>query len=56
VEVLGQFDFDPGKCQVIFKDGERDLWQAEFGWAAGKKFKFDFEDKWEGENIAWLSN
>ncbi len=47
VEVLGQFDFDPGKCQVVFKAGEKELWQKEFGWQAGKKFKFEFEDKWE---------
>jgi hypothetical protein len=46
VEVLGQFDFDPGKCQVVFKAGEKELWQKEFGWAAGKKFKFEFEDEW----------
>jgi hypothetical protein len=47
-EVLGQFDFDPGTCQVIFKAGDKELWQKEFGVGlAGKKFKFDFEDKWE---------
>ena len=48
VEVLGQFNFDPGTCQVVFKDGEKELWQKEFGKGlAGKKFKFEFEDKWE---------
>jgi mono/diheme cytochrome c family protein len=47
VEVLGQFDFDPGTCQVIFKAGDKELWQKEFGWQAGKKFKFEFDDKWE---------
>jgi hypothetical protein len=47
VEVLGQFDFDPGKCQVVFKDGEKELWQKEFGWQAGKKFKFEFDDTWK---------
>jgi hypothetical protein len=46
LEVLGQFDFDPGKCQVVFKAGEKELWQKEFGWQAGKKFKFEFDDNW----------
>jgi len=47
VEVLGQFDFDPGTNRVVFKAGEKELWHNEFGWAAGKKFKFEFDDKWE---------
>jgi len=47
VEVLGQFDFDPGKCQVLFKAGDRELLKKEFGWQNGKKFKFDFEQRWE---------
>lgn len=47
VEVLGQFDFDPGKCQVGFKADDRELLKKEFGWQNGKKFKFDFEQKWE---------
>src|SRR5436190_2468556 len=46
MEVLGQFDFDPGKCQVTLRDGEKELWQKEFIWAAGKKFKFEVEDEW----------
>ena len=46
VEVLGQFDFDPGKCRAVFKADDRELWQQEFGWQAGKKFKFEFEEKW----------
>jgi hypothetical protein len=45
VDVLGQFDFDPGKCKVVFKTDDRESWQKEFGWQAGKKFKFDFDEK-----------
>ncbi len=45
-EVLGQFDFDPGRSLVVFNADDRELWQHEFGWAAGKKFKFEFDDKW----------
>jgi len=46
VEVLGQFDFDPGKCNVVFKADDRELWHKEFGWQAGKKFKFEFGEEW----------
>lgn len=47
VEVLGQFAFDPGTCQVVFKADDRELWQKEFGVGlAGKKFKFEFDEKW----------
>ena len=47
VEVLGQFDFDPGKCRVTFKAGDGELMQQEFGWQNGKKFKFDFDQSWD---------
>ena len=47
VEVLGQFVFDPGKSMVSFKVGDKELWQKEFGWEAGQKFKFELDDKWE---------
>ena len=47
LEVLGQFDFDPGKCQVLFKTGDHELLKKEFGWQNGKKFKFDFDQHWE---------
>ena len=55
-EVLGQFDFDPGTCQVVFKAGDKELWQNEFGKGlAGKKFKFEFDDQWEaGEHSLTL--
>jgi hypothetical protein len=45
-EVLGQFEFDPGRSLVVFNADDRELWQHEFGWAAGKKVKFEFDDKW----------
>jgi len=46
-EVLGQFDFDPGRCRVVFKVDGREAWQQEFGWQAGKKFRYEAEQKWE---------
>ena len=47
VEVLGQFDFDPGKSRVVFKADDRELGQKEFGWQPGKKFKYEFDEQWE---------
>ena len=47
VEVLGQFEFDPGTNQVVLKAGDKELWRNIFGWAAGVKSKFEMDDKWE---------
>lgn len=41
--VKGDFDFDPGKCQVTFKLDGRSLLQKEFGWNNNKTFPFDFD-------------
>jgi hypothetical protein len=46
-EVLGQFDFDPGRCRVVLKVDDREAWRQEFGWQAGKKFRYEVEQKWE---------
>lgn len=43
----GQFDFDPGRCRVVFRIDGRELLQKEFGWYDGKLFRFDFDEKWE---------
>ncbi|HTL55295.1 MAG TPA: DUF1592 domain-containing protein [Candidatus Limnocylindrales bacterium] len=45
VEVLGQFEFDPGKCTVTFKVDDTTLGNREFTWHNGKKFKLDFDQK-----------
>ena len=43
--VNGHFDFDPGRCTVVFAvDGQERL-KKDFGW--GDKFSFDFTEKWE---------
>lgn len=47
LEVLGQFAFDPGRCKLTFKTGDKKLWETELSWQPGKKFKFEFEDSWE---------
>jgi hypothetical protein len=44
--VHGSFDFDPGRCKVVFKiNGEEKLSQ-EFGWDDNKKYHFEYDEKW----------
>ena len=45
--VRGNFDFDPGRCQISFKMAGKELLQKEFGWYDNKTFRFDFEQKLE---------
>ena len=42
--VRGNFDFDPGKCRVVFKVDDRELVQKEFGWHDFKTFQFEFPE------------
>ncbi|HKS36610.1 MAG TPA: DUF1592 domain-containing protein, partial [Verrucomicrobiae bacterium] len=46
LEVGGQFDFDPGRCRVVFKVNDRELLSQELGWHNNKKFRFNFDEKW----------
>jgi hypothetical protein len=46
VEVAGEFDFDPGRCTVVFKVDDRERWRKELAWQNNKRFQFDFEEKW----------
>src|ERR1041385_806595 len=47
LELLGQFEFDPGRCRVVFKADDRELWQDEFGWQDGGKSRHEFDQKWQ---------
>ena len=42
--VRGNFDFDPGKCRVIFKVNDREMLQKEFGWHDFKAFPLEFPE------------
>ncbi|HZZ26803.1 MAG TPA: DUF1592 domain-containing protein [Pirellulales bacterium] len=56
VVVQGNFEFDPGRCRVIFKVDDQQELQEEFGWYDGKKFHFQFEQQLsEGDHPFTLS-
>jgi hypothetical protein len=44
--VLGAFDFDPGRCTLVFKAGDRELLREDFKWESGKKHRYEFTEKW----------
>ncbi len=45
--VKGAFDFDPARCEVIFKSDDQELLRREYKWEDGKKFHYEFPVKWE---------
>jgi len=45
-DILGQFDFDPGRVRAVFKIDDREVWTEEVGWQNGKKFRHVFEQNW----------
>jgi hypothetical protein len=47
VNVRGEFDFDPGRCNLTFKVDDRELLKKEFGWQNGKTIKFEYDETWE---------
>jgi hypothetical protein len=48
LSVRGTFDFDPGKCRVIFKVDGRELLTREFSWEDNKTFPpFNFQEQWQ---------
>lgn len=47
LEVLGQFDFDPGRTRLVFKADGQELWRQDFGWQNGKKFRQEIDVKWD---------
>jgi hypothetical protein len=56
LQVLGQFDFDPGRCNVVFSADHRELLERELGWQNGARFSFEFDQAWEaGEHALALA-
>ena len=47
LNVRGSFDFDPGRCLLVFKIDDREVLRREFGWQDNRKFPFEFEENWQ---------
>src|SRR5947207_11927576 len=47
LEVTGQFDFDPGRCAVVFMADDLEMARREFGWQNNKRFRFEFDQQWQ---------
>ena len=47
LSVRGAFDFDPGKCRLTFRSGDKELLKQEFVWQDGRKFPFEFTEDWQ---------
>lgn len=45
--IRGDFDFDPGRCKLIFKVDGKEAWQQEFGWEDGKRHQFIIPEDWK---------
>jgi hypothetical protein len=45
--VHGSFDFDPGRCELVFKINGQEKLRQEFGWEDNKKYQFEYPEKWE---------
>jgi hypothetical protein len=46
LEVLGEFDFDPGRCRVVLKADDHEVLSQELGWHSRKEFSFAAEQTW----------
>lgn len=45
--IRGDFDFDPGRCQLIFKVDGKEAWHQEFGWENGERHQFVIPKDWK---------
>ncbi len=56
LEVNGEFDADPGRCNVVVKLGDREFVREEFAYFDNKTFTFPIEEAWEpGEKVMTLT-
>ncbi len=54
--VFGAFDFDPGKCRVVFKIDGEERFNQELGWEDHKKIDLLYKEIWKpGEHVFDLS-
>jgi hypothetical protein len=45
-DILGQFDFDPGRVRAVLRIDDREVWTDELRWQNGKKFRHEFDQTW----------
>lgn len=45
-DVLGQFNFDPGRVRAAFKIDDREVWTEELSWQSGTKYRHQFNQTW----------
>ena len=45
--ILGNFDFDPGRCRFIFRSDDEELLRDEFVWQDRKALKYEFYENWK---------
>src|SRR5436190_7055959 len=47
LNVVGEFDFNPGRCKVGFQLDGKEFAEKEFGWFSNERFRYSFDQKWE---------
>jgi hypothetical protein len=47
LNVLGQFAFDPGRCEVVLTVDGEERKREEFGWENNKRFTLDVQSEWQ---------
>jgi len=45
MEIHGDFEFDPGKCRLSFKEDHQQVWTSDFGWQNGKKLQYELQQR-----------
>jgi len=43
--VLGAFNFDPGRCTVVFKVDDREHLRETYAWQDGKSYRYSYQDR-----------
>jgi hypothetical protein len=43
----GDSDFDPGRCELIFKVDDEEQWSDELDWQDGKRYTFEVKQQWK---------
>jgi hypothetical protein len=46
VGILGQFDYDPGTCIVVFKIDGEEKWRQDLRWQNRKQLRVELDQKW----------